>query len=308
MLEMGAYVLCSFIPALRMARRWKPDVLHVHFAVPTGAMALPIHLLTGIPYVLTVHLGDVPGGVPDQTERVFRIIMPLTIPIWKRAGQVTAVSEYIRELALQSYEVDIQTIPNGIELSHPGTAPLTIRTPRRLFFAGRFNPQKNLLFLVDLLDRIRDLDWRMEMVGDGPMMASVAKRITRLGLGGRINLRGWVEPDEVEQIMSGCDILVLPSLSEGMPVVGIQALAAGLAIVGSDVGGNRDIVRDGQNGYLCPVGDLDIFEDRLRSLLASRRPLATMKAASVDLAVDFDIEVIARKYEKAFSRASQSRR
>ena len=66
--EMGLYCATSFLPALRHIRQWKPDVVHAHFAVPTGALAWAVSGLTGVPYVLTAHLGDVPGGVPDQTD------------------------------------------------------------------------------------------------------------------------------------------------------------------------------------------------------------------------------------------------
>lgn len=87
-LDMFGYVMIGFFAGLGIILRWKPDVMHVHFAVPSGALALPLAWLTGVPYVLTAHLGDVPGGVPDKTERWFRWIFPLTPPIWKRAAHV----------------------------------------------------------------------------------------------------------------------------------------------------------------------------------------------------------------------------
>ena len=113
--EMGAFIIMNLLPSMRHAMTWKPDVLHVHFAVPTGVLGWLINLVTGIPYVLTAHLGDVPGGVPEQTDHIFRLIKPLTVPIWQRAAAVTAVSEYIRKLALQSYDVPIEIIHNGIQ-------------------------------------------------------------------------------------------------------------------------------------------------------------------------------------------------
>ena len=70
---------------MKLAREWKPDLIHVHFAVPAGALAWILRRLTGIPYVLTAHLGDVPGGVPEKTGRWFRWIYPFTPPIWKKS-------------------------------------------------------------------------------------------------------------------------------------------------------------------------------------------------------------------------------
>ena len=78
--EMGQYCATSFLPTLRHIREWKPDVIHAHFAVPTGALAWAAHRLTGVPYVLTAHLGDVPGGVPEQTDRLVQAHRPARPP------------------------------------------------------------------------------------------------------------------------------------------------------------------------------------------------------------------------------------
>ena len=75
----------------------------------------------------------------------------------------------------------------------------------------------------------------------------------KLGLTSKVFFHGWVTSEQVQTTMENSDILVIPSLSEGLPVVGMQALAAGLAILGSDVGGISDVVLPGQNGFLIPV-------------------------------------------------------
>ena len=122
MRAMLGYVLASFWAGLGAIRRWKPDVIHVHFAVPAGAAAWMLSVLTGTPYVLTAHLGDVPGGVPQKTARWFRWVFPFTPPIWRRAKYVTAVSEFTRRLAVKCYPVPVKVVPNGVDLKavHPG--------------------------------------------------------------------------------------------------------------------------------------------------------------------------------------------
>ena len=71
-LEMAGYMVSNTWPVLGTARTWRPDVMHVHFAVPAGPVAWVAHQLTGVPYVLTAHLGDVPGGTPEQTDHLDR--------------------------------------------------------------------------------------------------------------------------------------------------------------------------------------------------------------------------------------------
>src|SRR4051794_14437763 len=115
-LEMGLYILTSFLPTLRHCWGWKPQVVHAHFAVPTGVLAWAAHLLTRVPYVLTAHLGDVPDGVPEQTDRLFRIAGPLASAIWLKSAKATAVSQFVRELAERAYRKPVRRILNGVSL------------------------------------------------------------------------------------------------------------------------------------------------------------------------------------------------
>ena len=302
--SMAGYVVGGLLPAIKMARSWKPDIIHAHFAVPTGVLAFRLSKTTRIPYVLTAHLGDVPGGVPHKTDRWFRFVYPFTPPIWNNAVRVVAVSEYTRELALTHYDVDIEVIPNGVQLRQD--VPENVSNPPRLIFAGRFQPQKNLQMLVELLARVRDLPWRCDLVGDGPEKEAVTKLIREHRLESRIEMPGWVVGDIVEQRLHASDLLLLTSRSEGFPVIGTQALANGLAILASRVGGLSELVDDKINGRLCNVGDLDCFEQALRWCLEDRRRLLDMKRASRARADRFDIHQIAAQYESVFEEAIQS--
>ncbi|NJN79096.1 MAG: glycosyltransferase, partial [Anaerolineales bacterium] len=115
---MLAFILIGFLVSLRLIFFHRPDVIHTHFAVPSGALAWMLSVLTGIPYILTAHLGDVPDGVPEKTASWFRWLEPFTRPIWKHAKKVIAVSEFTRHLALKHYDVNIQVIPNGADVLH----------------------------------------------------------------------------------------------------------------------------------------------------------------------------------------------
>jgi glycosyltransferase involved in cell wall biosynthesis len=172
-LEMGLYIVTGFLPALKHVQEWEPHVIHAHFAVPTGALAWLVSRFTRVPYILTAHLGDVPDAVPEQTKHLFHIVKPLTFPIWNDAAAVVAVSQIVRNIALQSYHVPIEVIPNGVDLAASKLSPITSSVPPKMIFAGRFNPQKNLLFLIDLLAEVRDLPWEMNILGDGPLMEVV---------------------------------------------------------------------------------------------------------------------------------------
>jgi len=304
--EMAGYVLASCFSALILCAKWKPDVIHAHFAVPTGAVAWWLNKLLGIPYMLTTHLGDVPGGFPQQTDRIFRKIKPLTNPIWRSAAAITAVSDHVRELSGKAYQIPVVTVHNGIDLSARPDQPPPLHEPRRFIFAGRFNKQKNLDFLIRAFGKVDGPDWRLDLLGNGPEMERLVALVERLGLAGRITFHGWVTTQRVDEFMRNSDILLIPSIMEGLPMVGLNALANGLVIIGSDTGGVRDIVRQGENGWLGPVNDLDGLVALLnKALRATPEEMMAMKAASHALAESFALEGIADKYEQILIRSAR---
>jgi len=298
--EMFAYVAAAIGPAVALARRWQPDLMHVHFAVPTGPVAYLVHRLTGIPYVITAHLGDVPGGVPEQTDRLFRWLRPFTVPVWRTAHTVTAVSSFVASLAEQAYAISPVVIPNGLDLSRYPSVVRRPSSPTRFVWVGRFQAQKNLLFGLRRLADVRHLGWHLDLVGDGSDRLEAEQFTRDAGLGDRVTFHGWVAPDEADRIMARADVLYVTSLSEGLSVVTIQALACGLAVVGSRIGGVADVVEDGVNGLLCSLEDPEAFVKALRSVCEEPDMLTRMKVASRAKANRFDLERVTDRYEEIF--------
>lgn len=297
---MASFIWVSFWKALKLIAKNRPDVIHVHFAVPSGVTAWALKLLTGVPYVLTAHLGDVPGGVPEKTGRWFKAIYPFTPAIWRSASRIAAVSDSTRELALKSYEVEISTIRNGVDTKTLNPGEIKVNHPPRIIFAGRFAPQKNPIQFVNIMAKIKDLPWTCAMIGEGVLRADIEKTIALYDLQDRFTLTGWVEPEEVIDWFAKSDILLMPSLSEGLPVVGVQALSMGLALVLSRVGGCVDLVQEAQNGFLLEPNDEAGFERSLRILLENPERLLAARIASRNLAADFEITKIVGQYDAIF--------
>jgi glycosyltransferase involved in cell wall biosynthesis len=307
-LSMAIYVLAGLWVGLRLTGRFQPDVFHAHFAVPAGALAWLLSRMMGIPYVLTVHLGDVPGGVPEKTDEWFRWIYPFTPRIWRNAKEIVAVSEFTRQLASQKYKEKIQVVPNGVDLKTLMPNQISLNDPPRIVFAGRFVEQKNPLQFVRTLHEIKDQKWQAVMIGDGPLMEEVKCTIAELGLQDRFQLTGWIEPQDVLNWFDKSDLLFMPSRSEGLPVVGVQALAKGLAIVASRVGGFVDLVNEDKNGYLIPEAVVNGFMTSLSSLISDPSRLLAFRIASLEKAKSFELEQIVREYESIFLRVISRKR
>ena len=299
-ISMVTYVLVGLWAGLRLIRAFQPDAIHVHFAVPAGALAWILSKITGVPYILTAHLGDVPGGVPEKTADWFRWVFPFTHSIWHDAAIRVAVSAYTRELALQNYPEEILVIPNGVDVDALKPELIQVNQPPVIVFAGRFMPQKAPIQVIQTLIELTELPWKCVMIGDGPLLPEAKKMIAESNLEDRFTFTGWLTPAEVMTWFDQSDILFMPSLSEGLPVVGVQALAKGLAIIASEVGGFVDLVDEAKNGYLIKQENPAQFSDKLREVLEDSDHLLSLRNASLEKAKSFEIARIVDQYEKLF--------
>lgn len=298
--EMALYLATSFFPAWAICREWKPDVIHAHFVVPTGALAWVLHVLTGIPYVLTAHLGDVPGGVPEQTAGLFRLVGPFMRPIWRSAAGVSAVSTFVADLVRKAGRADCEVILNGVPPL--GRAPeLKTRERPRVLMLGRLSVQKDPVLAVRALGLVSDLRWDFEVIGEGPLRAEMETEAERLGI--RPIFSGWLDASDVRARLASSDILLMTSIHEGLPVAAIEALQHGLAIVGSEIGGLADVIIDGSNGFLSERTP-EAFAGKLRKLIGDPGLLQRFRRASLEKSQAFDLAARVADYEDFLSRCS----
>ncbi len=299
--EMALYIATNVLPTLGHIRRWQPDVIHAHFAVPTGVVAYKASLLTGTPYVLTAHLGDVPGGVPEQTAGLFRFVEPFTRPIWKRASAITAVSTFVADLAETAYHRRPEVVLNGIPR---GPRPeIRLQSPPRILMVGRLSVQKNPVLAIHSLALVKHLPWQFTVIGDGPLRAEMEAEARRLDIGSQVKFRGWLDGDRVRNEMANADALLLTSTSEGLPMAAIEALDRGLAIVSSRIGGVNDVVEDGVNGATCDLTP-EGFAAALQKVLGDPDRLRSMREASSRMAEKFDLPRILDAYERILRAAA----
>jgi glycosyltransferase involved in cell wall biosynthesis len=301
---MIGYILMAVPAGLRTVRKFRPDAIHVHFAVPTGFAAWVIAAISRTPYVLTAHLGDVPGGTPEQTDRFFRVIKPLTMPIWHHAAAITAVSTFVASLARDAYGLDAIIIPNGVDIEKTLAVPGAPGETIKLIFAGRLVAQKNLAWGFERLAALKDRNWTLDLFGDGPSRAALERQCVSLGLADRVAFHGWVAPEEVDRAMSTSDVLFMPSLSEGLSLAATSALAHGLALACSRIEGFADVLVEDENGVSAKLDDPAGFERGLARLLDDRDQLLRMKLASKAKAASFDRRSIASRYEHVLQSAA----
>ena len=139
-----------------------------------------------------------------------------------------------------------------------------MRTPKRVVFVGRFAPEKNIPFLLRAFAEVPDAT--LILVGSGPETETIESGIAALGLEERVEIVSWTS--DVPAVLRDADVFVLPSLYEGWPLVVLEALAAGMPVVASDVGSIADMFVDGESGYLFPLNDEAALTARLTDVLS----------------------------------------
>ncbi len=298
--DMLWFVIKSTLKGLKIIHQWEPDVIHAHFAVPAGAAAYFLSRLTGIPYVLTIHGGDVPGAAPEKTAHWFRMVYPFSKLIWNSAERVIAVSEYVKDLAEKNYIVPIQVIGNGINLEQFTPQKIESHAIPRILFVGRLSPEKNPLAVVHSLSTLTAIPWECVVLGDGIMMPEMKTLIRSKIMSDRILLKGWVTQLEVLEWMATSDILFMPSLMEGLPISGLQGLACGLSLILSKTGGCFHLVKEGKNGYLVEPGDIVGYTKALQQLLSDPEMLLQYRKYSVKMSAQFSINAVVDQYDKVF--------
>ncbi len=301
---------------LGAGRRAPVDVVHAHqgedlATLPLGRLAARVHRC---PLVVTVHCSvghTLTGGGPRV--RLLRALGGWIERSTLRRADAVVVLTGRTAAALRADGVPaarIRTIPSGFDPELFAGDPHDVfpGTPRpRVGYVGRLAPQKRADLLVRAFDRMRERA-SLVVVGDGPDRALVGRLAAASAAADRITLAGFVEHSRVPAVLASLDVLVLPSAYEEMGSVLTEAMAAGLPVVASDVGGIPEVVRHGVTGLLVPPGDVDALAAALDRVVAEPALRARLAAGARDRAADYGWPALAARvaavYDRALGRAA----
>ncbi len=253
------YVLTAAAKLQRLRAERHYDLEHYFFSLPTGLLTLVPQAQTQTPYIVSLRGSDVPGydRQNQKLERLHALMRPVTRRIWRRASKVVALSNALAETARQTApEVDVEVIPNGIDTQQfvpPDTRQR--HSPVRLITVARLLKRKGIHTILEACAKPSRLPVQLQIVGTGPYEAKLRQMVDELCLSDRVQFLGFVPNEELPAYYQNADIFVLPSATESFGLVFAEAMACGLPIAASDVGGIPETVRDGVDGLLCPPDD-----------------------------------------------------
>ncbi|NTW00076.1 MAG: glycosyltransferase family 4 protein [Oscillochloris sp.] len=275
--EMASYVLSAFPVALALAARHRYDLIHAHFLMPTGVLAAALKRLTGLPLVVTIHGSDVPGYNPDRFKRGHRVLAPLWRQVVQSSDAIISPSRYLCGLLQHVVDVPVDIIPHGFHLPAVGTVPRR----KRILFASRLFPRKGAQHMLKALEGVDLGDWEVVIAGDGPMLGPLQEQARQLGI--NVQFPGFVTGQALQDLYASSEIFVFPSLHDNFPVVLLEALSAGCAVITNNVTGMPEVVGDA--GVLVKPHDIAGLRAAIVDLMgdeARRRQLGDLSRRRVE--------------------------
>ncbi|MFC1574689.1 glycosyltransferase family 4 protein [Gemmatimonadota bacterium] len=307
--------------AVQLHRERKQDIIHGHgfsaegllFARPVELRAVPI--ITHFHIVRKAQHIVLPERSVGRTGKLSRRWVTLQEGlVARRSDALITVSQGLKEELAQHYEIPggkVQVAWNGVDvdLFSPAPGQRRERNELRLLWVGKFDGRKGERDLLDMMQGLRreEAQVALTMVGDGPGRSDFEAAVADSGLGERVRVLPHVDFHRIPLVYREADVFVFPSRSEGMPKVVLEAMASGLPIVASDIPGCRELVENGQNGFLIPPRRTDLLIQALRDLHSGEAMIPAMglesrRIAEKGLSWDATAERIEESYREVISR------
>lgn len=295
-----------------VARFEKLDLLHVHYAIPhasAAVMAKQILASEGIrmPVVTTLHGTDITLVGKDAS---FEPVVRYSI---NQSDGVTSVSESLRKDTVDYFKVSrpIEVIPNFIDFSRfskqnrehfkKAIAP---KGEKLIVHTSNFRKVKRIDDAVKVFAEVRkQIPSKLLLVGDGPERINIEKLVRELDLMDQVTFLG--KQNKVEEILSVCDLFMMPSETESFGLAALEAMACELPVISSNAGGIPELNVDGVTGYLCEVGDVNNMAAKAIHILEDTDRLQQFKEAALNRAREFDINEIVPRYERYYQQILQ---
>lgn len=274
-LEMFTYLCSAWRKINQMVKTEHYDICQVFFGIPSGPIGLYLKKKYKIPYVIRFGGGDIPGA-QKRFSYVYKILTPVIRAIWANADALVANSEMLMHKAL-SFEkrYPIEIITNGVDsdfftrdcdnLTHP----IVIKKNQiNILFVSRLIRGKGLQYIIPHMERMnRECESKVQLtiVGDGPYREELERITAEAKAAGYVTFEGKKNKEELYSYYNQADLFILPSESEGMPNVVLEAMAMGVPVIMTPCGGSKELIQG--NGLIVPIENfvdtvIDLCNDR----------------------------------------------
>jgi L-malate glycosyltransferase len=286
------------------------DVLHVHYAIPHASAALMAKNILSeqginIPIVTTLHGTDITLIGKDPT---FEPVVSYSI---NHSDAVTAVSDSLKQDTYKNFNIqkEISVIPNFIDFSrfkkHKKDHFKKAISPNNehiLVHTSNFRKVKRIEDVVKIFKQVNQaLPCKLLLIGDGPERTNIEMLARELEVFDKITFLG--KQEQIEEILSVCDLFLLTSETESFGLAALEAMACEVPVISTNTGGIPEVNINGETGFTSQVGDVDDMAKNAIALLKNEELLKTFKKNALKQALNFHIDKILPLYEDLYNKA-----
>ena len=300
--QVPALLAAELLAVRRAVRSFRPDVVHAHWIVPQGLVA--IAAARGVPLVLSTLGGDI-------YALRGRFWDPAHGAVLRRAAAVTTMNREMRARLLE-----LGASPDRTHVLAPGTDAQTIRAAGtgvdavrgRILVAGRLVEKKGFHVLLEAVRRLRTSSWSLDVIGDGPWR----DRLEAAAEGLPVRFLGQVGRQDLGRALREAEVFVVPSVTaasgdqDGVPIVLLDAMAAGRAIVASRLAGIDEAVEDGRSGVLVTPGDTAELARAIDGVLSGEALRSALEEGASLRAEDWSVDALGARFVELIQSAAEA--
>jgi N-acetyl-alpha-D-glucosaminyl L-malate synthase BshA len=310
--EYPPYDLALATRMAEVAEFYSLDLLHVHYAIPHSVSALLARQMLAtrgkvLPFITTLH------GTDITLVGLDRSYLPITRFGIDESDGVTAISSYLRDLTREAFGItrEIEVVRNFVNCDVYTRNPSHVERMRPRFakpdekllvHLSNFRPVKRVLDVVEIFARVSlEMPARLMLIGDGPERSAAEHLAMKHGIANRIHFLG--KQDNVHDLLPLADLMLMPSEMESFGLAALEAMACRVPSISTNVGGVPELIDDGLNGFLFPVGEIEAMAVAALDILSDPARLEAMSTAARRTAQDhFCASRIIPHYESYYQR------
>ena len=296
-----------------VAKSYKIDLLHVHYAIPHAYAAYMAKMMLkdegfNLPIVTTLHGTDITlvGSHPFYKSAV-------TFSI-NNSDYVTSVSDSLRADTESLFNINksIEVIPNFIDVNKHANQEkpfhrdsVADKKEKILIHISNFRPLKRVVDVVKIFEKVQnEIPSKLLMVGEGPERIKVQRYVKKNQLRDKVLFFG--KSNEINELLSYADIFLLPSEKESFGLVALEAMIHKVPVISSNAGGLSEVNINGISGFLSKVGDIDNMAKNTIKILSNQSTKKKFQDGAYKQAINFDISKIIPLYESVYTRVLKS--
>ncbi len=302
MLSLLSFPFLAYKKASELCKNNKYDFINTHFTVPTGPLGVWISQKFKIKNILSIHGGDIYDPSKNNSPHRKWYFRKVVNWVLNNSDFIVAQSSNTKDNAKKYYKChkEIKIIPLPYEMVNfkkISRKELGLKDDKKyLIGVGRLVKRKGFEYLIKSL-KLLDEDVECLIIGDGPEKENLHQLAVNLGVEQRVNLLGYLLEEEKKfQYLAVADVFVLSSLHEGFGIVLQEAMQVGLPIIATNIGGQVDFIKDGENGFLVNIRDEESIADSAKKILSSNYLMNKFSANNLNSINKFELTTISNSY------------